>query len=87
MNALAALALALRLSKVRARDVPGPRRETCDARCRRLRRRVHEQQRAGCGIDDIIMPVLRMVDGVLPGRRRPALEGEELLDGPVEGAG
>jgi len=24
-----------------------------------------------------------MVDGVLPGRRRPALEGEELLDGPV----
>jgi hypothetical protein len=44
---------------------------------------VREQQRAGGGIDDIIMPVLRMVDGVLPGRRRPALEGEELLDGPV----
>jgi len=24
-----------------------------------------------------------VVDGVLPGRRRPALEGEELLDDPV----
>src|SRR6266852_3873427 len=59
-------------------------RQRSGSRCRRLHPRRTSGARASWGpFYRVTMPVLRMVDGVLPGRRRPALEGEELLDGPV----